>query len=102
MKCPVCNNDSIPFLKIWIKGGFGKYICEHCDSILKVKDYPLLAAISIILGIGVAFIGLYSGSWSIFVIVLIIALAIDGVIDINLRQLIEIQKESQKSPNSDK
>ena len=99
MKCPVCNKNSIPFLKIWLRGGFGKYTCEHCDSTLKVKDNPLLAGISIILGLGVAVIGLYSGIWSIFVIVLIIALAIDAVMDINLRQLIETQKDS---PNSDK
>ena len=78
---------------MWMKSGFGKYICEHCESTLKIKKNPLLAGISIFLGGSAAAIGFYFRSWSIFFLALIIVLAIDAVIDMNFRKLIETPKD---------
>ena len=94
MKCPACNTDSIPFLKIWLKSGFGVYNCKHCGATLRIKKQPLLAVISFFLGAFAASVVLYFHSWLIFFIVLIICLAIDAVMDIKFWHLIEIQKDA--------
>ena len=97
MECPVCNTDSILFRKMWLKSGFGVFVCEHCGADLRNKKKPLLTVISFLLGAFAASVGIYFRSWLIFFIALIIVLAIDAVMDMNFRQLVENQKHSTSS-----
>ncbi|HYA88467.1 MAG TPA: hypothetical protein VEI57_15545 [Nitrospirota bacterium] len=87
MVCPRCGNNTIPFSKVWIKGGLGTYRCPSCNAICRIKESVPLTMISTSIGFFAGILGLYFRSWILFGVVLAIGLLLDVVLDSRLRRL---------------
>ena len=88
MICPVCNNNTIPFFKQWLKGWFGVYECKKCNAKVKVKSNFLLSFFSYCLGVAAIVIGVYARSLIIFVLALALAAMLDTLMNQRFRKLI--------------
>jgi hypothetical protein len=94
MICPKCRNDSIPFEKIWLKGGLGTYRCPTCGAISRVKRSVPLAIASMSFGGIAAIVGFLLRSWLAFGITLAFGVILDALMDSRLRRLELIQTET--------
>ncbi len=94
MRCPNCQNDTISFFTLWLKGGLGTYRCPSCSAMCRIKKSIPLTIVSMCIGGIVTVLGFYFRSWITFGIALIIGLLLDAVLDSRLRslELAEIKK----------
>lgn len=87
MNCPSCQKDSIPFLRLWLKSGFGTYHCPNCNAISRIKKSVPLLVFSGGLGVVSAGFGILFRSWGVFGVALAVAVVLDAVVDFRLRRL---------------
>ncbi|MGB1800512.1 MAG: hypothetical protein ACPHLK_06750, partial [Gammaproteobacteria bacterium] len=96
MKCVKCNENGIPFIKIWIKSGYGHYKCDKCAVTLKVKKNYKLVFVPILLGTISTAIGIYYESWAVFFAAFLVAITIDAIIDTQILELELIIDKKEK------
>ena len=87
MICPNCQNDTIPFSTLWLKGGLGSYRCPSCSAMSRIKKSIPLTIISVCIGGIATSLGFYFRSWIIFGIALVIGLLLDAILDNRFRSL---------------
>ena len=87
MKCPNCQRDSIPFLKVWVKSDFGTFKCPDCGATAGVvRSVPLILG-SISIGIMVFVLGVYFGSLIVFDVALVVGSVVDAAVTYRFRRL---------------
>ena len=87
MICPNCKNNTIPFLRVWLAGEFGRFACPHCAARCRVRRSLLHCAISGGLGCLAVLLGLLFSSWKVFAVAIAAVLALDALKDHRFRQL---------------
>ncbi len=87
MVCPSCENNSIRFSVVWIKGGLGTYRCPSCNALCRIKKSFPLTMISSSIGLFATILGFYFRSWIVFGAALAMGLLLDAVLDSRFRRL---------------
>jgi hypothetical protein len=87
MICPHCKEDSIPLKNIYW-WPYGEKVCRQCNGVCKVKKMPLLAFVSVCLGIMAVLVTILLGNILWFIPAIIIVFILDATMDSKYRKLV--------------
>ena len=87
MTCPNCKKDSVPFIKLWLKSGYGTQRCSNCGATCRIQKSFRLRMAASFLGALSAFIGLHFHSWVVLGVVFVAALTLGAFLDFRFRRL---------------
>ncbi len=88
MRCPNCNEDSIPYWKVYFKSVYGEHSCKSCSNISVINYTFLLGATSLLIGLSAGLIiVLLKSNWLAIFGVIAFSVVIDFVIDTKLIRL---------------
>jgi hypothetical protein len=87
MICPKCRSNSIPFIKTWLQGDFGRYRCADCGADCRSRESVPLITMSCCLGGLAVGLGALFGSWLVFAAAVAVTIVVDGLVEAQFRRL---------------
>lgn len=97
MICPKCQNNSIPFARVWLKSGLGTYRCPGCGAVSRVrKSVPMFVASMCFAAVAVI-VGFLFRTWLAFGIAVAVIVIIEALMDYRLRRLELVETKHEES-----
>jgi len=96
MRCPACGEASVPFGRVWLRGGTGRFACDRCGAQLRLQRNPWLVLISGALAAGAAAIGYFSLDWGLLLVSFVVVLSMDAALDYHFRRLVQAEPEAAR------